>query len=59
MTNSKKQTTVDDFMRSLPTPTEVRARIGENANEAKLLRKLLRMAEDRERAKKCREAASC
>lgn len=49
---------VEEFIQELPTAAEIRARIGENLNEAKLLKKMLRMAEDREQAQRCREMAT-
>lgn len=45
----------DDFINGLPTPPEVRVRLGEQLRRTELMRKLLRLVERREKLAKLAE----
>ena len=47
---SNQKTTVDDFVEKIPSAQEVRRRLSQNLQEARLLRQLLRIALQREKA---------
>ena len=45
-----------EFIKRIPTPDEIKDRLAENLHEAKLLRQLLKIAEQK---REVEEAASC
>jgi hypothetical protein len=47
------------FLSRVPTPDEVRRQIAENLKERQLLRRVLKLAEDRIASNHKREAAPC
>jgi len=49
---------LDEYLDRLPSSSEVRRKIAENLREAKLLRRVLKLAEDRERVSEVRQRES-
>lgn len=47
---------LDDFLRRLPRPSEIKDRLARNLHEGRLLRQLLKLSEQREHV---REAELC
>lgn len=54
--SSNSSTDLDRFLDKVPEPDEVRRKITENLRQAKLLKQILRISEQRERVK---EVSSC
>ena len=53
---AEDQVKLDEYIERLPPPKAIRERLSENLREARLLRQLLKLAEQRQRVE---EVASC